>query len=195
MNKTIIERLTSISSGVSRGRAAVALAALLAGAAVASDAAAEDIWTKVGLTGGSNGVVLTTIVESGEITFNTKTDDFGGVVVKKGAKAHFAAQCKRSGYRCARIKGFTNAVFDTKHSQEEGDVEANLVGIAWGRDSAKNKAAAVKTLKAACAAGQAEVQLPVAVRLVCEKVKFAIGDSSMEAASEALNATYKVTCN
>lgn len=174
-------------------RLAVGAGAVAAVTAISSMASA-DIISDAGLTGGPNMVAVIKVLEPGEIVFPAAADDFSAVQVKTGPKVQFGARCKRDGYRCQKVVGNTTAVFDTKHSEEDGEVEANLIAVAYGRDAAKNKAAVVKALQNACKNNQTTVQLPVAVRLTCKKVKFAWGDSSYEVASDAMQATYNITC-
>lgn len=175
-----------------RGRLVAALAALGAVTAVSSVAGA-DIISDLGLAGGDNMVAIVQVLQPGEISFPAGATDFGAVQVKVGPKVKFGARCKRSGYRCQKVVGFTTTVFDTKQSEEDGEIEANLLAVVSSKSKYRDDV--VKALRSACEAKQATVQLPVAVRLTCKKVKFALGDSTYSPGSEAVQATYKITCN
>lgn len=177
-----------------RGRLVTGLGVFVAVTAVSSVAKA-DIWTML-FGANENGVVISKVLEPGEIVFNTASPEYDDGMVMTGPKVHFASRCKRDGFRCQKVVGFTTASLSVKQSEDEGDVEANLIAKAYGHDAAKNKADVIKALQNACKTKQTTVRLPVAVRLTCKRVKWnPIGDQSFEKASDSMIATYKLTCN
>lgn len=170
---------------------------------------ARDAFEMAGLTGGANVVGIAEVKTDGEIRFNTKNPTMSGVRVIKAPEVVFAARCKRSGYRCEKLEGHTTKNFDTDNSEETGNIQASLLAqdSRWthskaNKDQQKKRAKAeaelISTLKAACAAGQKEVDLYISVRLTCKQVKAAIGKNryypiSNETSSK--RATYKLTCS
>lgn len=168
-------------------------------------ASAQDLFKAAGLTGGDNVVGIAEIKTNGQITFVQNNPTMSGVQRVTGPQVVFAARCKRSGYRCERVDGKTSVELGSKNSEETGTIQADLLAqdARWtatnaNADQKKKRAAAeaelLATLKAACEAGQDEVDLKVSVRLTCKKVKTAIGDERYYPHSEPKLATYKLSC-
>lgn len=175
---------------------------------VAIPARADNL-SSLGLTGGSNVVGILSVKSDGHIQFTKNNATMSGVRVIKAPEVEFAARCKRSGYRCEKLQGQSTKMFDVDSSEESGTIQAALLAHEprWtaskaNKDQKKKRAKAeaelLSSLKAACAAGQDEVDLYVSVRLTCKRVKFAPGSNeryyplSNEATPKRV--TYKLTC-
>ena len=181
-----------------------ALVTLVAAAATSAPAQAQDVFQRAGLTGGDNIVGVAEVKSDGEISFMTKNPTMAGVRVVKGPEVVYAARCKRSGYRCEKVEGRTNAIFSTDKSEETGTIQANLEAqdVRWmnkpnadqKKKRAKAEAELLDALKSACAAGQDEVELKVAVRLTCKNVKAPLQASRLYPMSTPKLATYKLNC-
>jgi hypothetical protein len=189
---------------MSKNLSLVCAALLLVGLA-ASPVSAQDLFSKAGLTGGDNVVGIAEIKGDGQITFVTANPTMSGVQRVTGPSVVFAARCKRSGYRCEKVQAKTDANFSSDKSEETGTVQADLIAqdVRWtmpkaNADQRKKRANAeaelISTLKAACAAGQDEVDLKISVRLTCKRVKTAIGDDRYYPHSAPKLATYKLNC-